>query len=72
MRRAIEAYLEIGNQEAAHLVEHGLHARELRRDGRRDDEARRIIESAPDDARLAQLLHYAGLMVAKEGDEEAD
>lgn len=59
MRLAVEAFLEAGDERAAQRVELAMHARELALEGRRDEKAQRIRESAPDRGALAELLAAA-------------
>jgi len=56
MRTAVDAFLEADRHDAAGLVEHAMHARELSIEGRRDAEANRIREAAPNRAQLAEAL----------------
>ena len=44
MRVAFQAFLEAGLRDAAHRMEHAIHALELALEGRRDDEARAAVE----------------------------
>jgi hypothetical protein len=56
MRTAVDAFLEAERRQAAELVERAMHARELSIEGRRDEEANRIREAAPNRGQLAELL----------------
>jgi hypothetical protein len=59
MRTAVDAFLEANRRDAAELVEHAMHARELAIEGRRDKKANRIRETAPNRGQLAELLEAA-------------
>ena len=45
MRLAMKALLEVHREEAAALLEHAIHDRELALEGHRGEEARRVRES---------------------------
>jgi hypothetical protein len=54
-------------------LEHGIHARELERAGREDEEARRVMRLQPGDENLLQILAYAErLCRVRKQDERAD
>ncbi len=59
LRFAMKAMLEAERRDAAEMLEHAIHARELALEGRRDEKAKRIRESAPKVGQLAELLHAA-------------
>jgi len=69
MRLAVDAFVAAGQHDAADLVERAMHARELALEGRRDEEAARIRESAPDRRKLAELLKRASHLWDREGHE---
>lgn len=69
-RRIVEGWLEVmglakrtlvgaDKHDAAHIVEHGMHALELALQGRRDDEAMRIRREAPSRPQQARALDLA-------------
>ncbi len=70
MRMAMPALREGERRDAAELLEHAIHARELGLEGRRDDEARRIRESAPNRGQQAEILGLASRLWAEFGHEE--
>ncbi len=57
-------------RDAAELLEHAIHARELGLEGRRDDEAQHIRESAPNRGQLSEILGLASRLWAEFGHEE--
>ncbi|MCZ6689023.1 MAG: hypothetical protein O7H41_05420 [Planctomycetota bacterium] len=59
MKEAMPALLEKGRKDTAKLLEHAIHARELALEGRRDDEAHRIRETAPNRGQQVEILRYA-------------
>jgi transposase len=59
MKMAMPAILEAGRKDTAELLEHAIHARELALEGRRDPEATRIRESAPDLGVQVEILTLA-------------
>jgi hypothetical protein len=59
LRIALKGLAEAERRDAADLVERAIHARKLKLEGRKDDEAREIMRNAPDDAQLAELLLMA-------------
>lgn len=69
MRLAADAFVAADQHDAADLVERAMHARELALEGRRDEEAARIRESAPDRRKLAELLKRAAHLWAEQGHE---
>lgn len=70
MRTAMHALLEAERIDAAHLIEHAIHARELALEGRRDEEAMHIRETAPKLAEQAELLMLAAELWADFGHEK--
>ncbi len=70
MRAAVEAYMEVGDHAAAEIVERAMHARELAIAGRRDEEAQRIREAAPNRAQLAEALMGAADLYKEWGKTE--
>ena len=65
MRTAVDALLEANRREAAELIEHAMHARELAIEGRRGEEANRIRETAPNRGQLAETLGAAAKLYKK-------
>lgn len=59
MRVALHALLEADRHEAAELLEHAIHARELTLENRRDEEAMQIRETAPGRGAQTELLLLA-------------
>lgn len=59
MRMAMPALREAGRMDAADLLEHAIHARELGLEGRRDGEARHIRQTAPELAQQVEILALA-------------
>lgn len=59
MRTAVDAFVKVNRHDAAELVEYAMHARELAIEGRRDEEANRIREKAPNRGQLAEALGAA-------------
>ena len=57
-------------RDAAGLLEHAIHARELALEGRRDDEAQRIRETAPNRGQLSEILGLASRLWSEFGHEE--
>jgi len=55
------------NDRATKLLEHAKRARERMIEGKRDAESRRIIDSAPDAAAMAEVLDYAAKLWASYG-----
>lgn len=70
MRMAMPALREGERKDAAELLERAIHARELALEGRRDDEAGRIRESAPNRGQQAEILGLASRLWAEFGHEE--
>lgn len=70
MRMAMPALREGERRDAAELLEHAIHARELALDGRRDDEAQHIRETAPNRGQLSEILGLASRLWAEFGHEE--
>ncbi len=70
MRMAMPALREGERRDAAELLEHAIHARELGLEGRRDDEAQHIRESAPNRGQQAEILGLASRLWAEFGHEE--
>jgi len=54
----------------AGMTEHAIHARELRLEGRRDKEAVRVYESAPNEGNTIELLLYAYKLLDKRGQKD--
>ncbi|MHC4471993.1 MAG: hypothetical protein ACYTDY_00135 [Planctomycetota bacterium] len=69
MRIAMHGLLEAEKKDAAHRLEHAIHALELALEGRRDPEAIKIRETAPDREQQAELLIYASKIWAEFGHE---
>ncbi len=70
MRLAVDGYMEVGDVHAAERVEYAMHARELAIEGRRDEEAARIREAAPDREELVGLLRRASHLYQEWGNEK--
>ncbi|MEE9129406.1 MAG: hypothetical protein V3T84_05265 [Phycisphaerales bacterium] len=70
MRMAMPALREGERRDAADLLEHAIHARELGLEGRRDDEAQHIRETAPNRGQLSEILGLASRLWAGFGHEE--
>ncbi len=70
LRMAMPALREGERTDAAELLEHAIHARELGLEGRRDDEAQRIRETAPNRGQLAEILGLASRLWREFGHEE--
>ncbi len=70
MRMAMPALREAGRKDAADLLEHAIHARELALGERRDDEAQHIRETAPNRGQLSEILGLASRLWAEFGHEE--
>ncbi|MFQ5503424.1 MAG: hypothetical protein ACE5F1_01350 [Planctomycetota bacterium] len=59
MRLAMKALSEADRRGAAEGVEHAIHALELALEGRRDEEAMHVRETAPNRSRMAELMGLA-------------
>lgn len=59
MRLAMKAVLEADRKDTAEILEHAIHARELALEGRRDEKAMKIRESAPELGIQVEILFYA-------------
>ena len=70
MRMAMPALREGERRDAAELLEHAIHARELALEGRRDDEAQHIRETAPNRGQLSEILGLASRLWSEFGHEE--
>ncbi len=70
LRMAMPALREGERRDAADLLEHAIHARELGLEGRRDDEAQHIRETAPNRGQLSEILGLASRLWAEFGHEE--
>ncbi len=70
MRMAMPALREGERRDAADLLEHAIHARELGLEGRRDDEAQHIRETAPNRGQQAEILGLASRLWGEFGHEE--
>ncbi len=70
MRMAMPALREGERRDAAELLEHAIHARELALEGRRDDEAQHIRETAPNRGQLSEILGLASRLWGEFGHEE--
>ncbi len=70
LRMAMPALREGERRDAAELLEHAIHARELGLEGRRDDEAQRIRETAPNRGQLSEILGLASRLWAEFGHKE--
>ncbi len=67
MRYAMEALVKGGRRDSAELLEHAIHAQELALEGRRDDEAMRIRETAPSLGARVELLVFASKFLREYG-----
>lgn len=70
MRLGLPALREAGRRDTAELLEHAIHARELALEGRRDDEAVHIRESAPKLGAQIEILNYAAKLWEDFGHED--
>lgn len=70
MRKAVEAFVRVEQIDKAELVERAMHAREMALERRRDAEAARIREEAPNRQELAQALRSAAEVYMKLGENE--
>jgi len=70
MRMAFTAFREAEKKDAAELIEHAIHARELRLERRRDKEAVHVMETAPKPGQLAEMLMMASELWADWGHEK--
>ncbi len=70
LRIAMHGLLEAERGDLAEKVEHLIHATELSLEGRRDKEARRIIETAPRGENMIEILLFAADKWAEFGHEE--
>ncbi len=70
MRYAVEALVEADKHDAADLIERAMHARELALEGRRDEEAAHIRETAPKRGQQAELLGLAAELLQDAGRTE--
>jgi hypothetical protein len=69
MRLAAQALREGERHDAVELLEHAIRARETALEGRRDEEARRLREGAPDVAQQAEVLAQAARLWNQFGHE---
>jgi hypothetical protein len=67
---AMHAMREAERNDLAERIEHAIHAYELRMAGRRDDEAMRVMRTAPDREQMIELLMFAGKLWKKFGNAE--
>ncbi|MEN8150999.1 MAG: hypothetical protein ABFS86_14350 [Planctomycetota bacterium] len=70
LRIAMKGLLEKEAIDAAHLVEHRIHMYELALEGRRDEEAKRIRETAPKPEQMVGPLKKAGAIWKGFGKED--
>ena len=70
LRMAMPALREGERRDAADLLEHAIRARELGLEGRRDDEAQHIRETAPNRGQVTEILGLASRLWAEFGHEE--
>ncbi len=70
LRMALPALREAHREEAVDLVARAIRAREVGLEGRRDEEARRIRDRAPNRERTVELLVLAGHIYREYGDRE--
>ncbi|MHC4955674.1 MAG: hypothetical protein ACYTGZ_17625 [Planctomycetota bacterium] len=71
LRIAMKALLEAKRQESAELVEHQIHAIELRLERRRDEKAMKVYRTAPKPGAMAELMALAGEILQDRGNKEA-
>jgi hypothetical protein len=72
LRLAVKVCIEDERHDLAEQVEHFLHARELEHAGRTDEEARRVIETAPSAGQAVEILqHCAGWLDRHDHREDA-
>ncbi|MHC4514003.1 MAG: hypothetical protein ACYTGW_08835 [Planctomycetota bacterium] len=64
------AFAEAGKKDALDMIERTMHALEMQLAGRRDREARQIIERAPGHEDIIELLGWASKILAEYGAEE--
>lgn len=67
MHWAVEILSKLDRGDAAEIIEHSMHAIELRLEGRKDKEAMHIYETAPDNEVVAPLLAHAAHFLAEHG-----
>ena len=67
MKLAKPALLEAGRKDTCEILEHAIHARELALQGRTDDEAIRIRETAPNLGQQIEILQYSSKLWRKYG-----
>ncbi|MHC4446754.1 MAG: hypothetical protein ACYSXF_02970 [Planctomycetota bacterium] len=70
LRMALPALREAQREEAVELVERAIRAREVALEGRRDEEARRIRDRAPNRERTVELLVLAEQIYQEYGNRE--
>jgi hypothetical protein len=70
MRYALHALVDAEKKDAADLLERSIHARELMLEGRRDDEAMRIREGAPNRGNQIEILMLAERILKELGQTE--
>jgi len=71
MRHAMKALVEAEERDRAHRLEHKIHSFELQLEGRKDEKAREVVETAPSLGETARILERAGDLWAEFGDERA-
>ena len=70
LRLAMKAFLEEEKADAADRIEHAIHARELRLEGKRGEEAQKVFRTEPKRADLGELLLHASKIWAEFGHEQ--
>ena len=70
MRLAMPALREGERRDAADLLEHAIHARELALEGVRNEKAQKVRESAPNRAQLAEILGLSSRLWREFGNKE--
>jgi hypothetical protein len=70
MRAAMGALMKRDRKDSAQLMEHAIHAMELRLEGRRDEEAQNIIRRAPKTGGMVELLMMSSEILADMGKRE--
>ena len=72
LRLAMKAFLEKEKADAADRIEHAIHARELRLEGERGEDAQKVYRSEPKRGEVGELLVWASKIWAEFGHEEKE
>ena len=70
MRYSMRAFLKYKKRDAAELMEHAIHAQELRLKGRRDEKAVKVYRTAPKTGAMVELLGAASELLADMGKKD--